>query len=273
MENKWQKYLMWIGMLCIALVQQVSAVPKPTITYLGIENGLSNNAVNCIFQDHKGFMWFGTYDGLNRYDGTGFKIFRNKFSDSNSLVNNWIFAINEDANNNVWIGTRQGLCFYNTVSDKFYSAYYTPSGGGQRKNIVSVIRDIKRDRDGNMLVATEDLGLFFFKKGAATAIQVPVIQGTRAETAFLAQKIEIDDNNNTWLFISNKGLCRFDSRSKQIKVVNETILSAGCMEADSEYLWVGADDGLYKYHIPTNTYTGHYNQTAGELTHARLTSL
>jgi len=48
----------------------------PVSTYLGIDQGLSNNSVRCIFQDHEGFMWFGTYDGLNRYDGYQFKIFR-----------------------------------------------------------------------------------------------------------------------------------------------------------------------------------------------------
>jgi len=86
-------------------------------------------------------MWFGTMMA-QRDDGTGFKIFRNKFSDSNSLVNNWIFAINEDAITKCMDSTPPGVCFLQYCSDKFYSAYYTPSGGGQRKNIVSVIRDI-----------------------------------------------------------------------------------------------------------------------------------
>src|SRR5882672_10817832 len=98
---------------CFMLACQAGANDGVTVKYLGIEQGLSNNAVTCIFQDHNGFMWFGTYDGLNKYDGSGFKIFRNKFRDSNSLVNNWIFAINEDANNNLWLGTRQGLSLYN----------------------------------------------------------------------------------------------------------------------------------------------------------------
>ena len=55
------------------------------IRYIGIEHGLSNNAVTCIYQYHNGFMWFGTYDGLNRYDGYSFKIFRNIIGDSTSL--------------------------------------------------------------------------------------------------------------------------------------------------------------------------------------------
>src|SRR5690242_4679566 len=80
----------------------------PVSTYLGIDQGLSNNSVRCIYQDHRGFIWIGTYDGLNRYDGYQFKIFRNNFKSNLSLVNNWINAINEDSKGNLWIGTRQG---------------------------------------------------------------------------------------------------------------------------------------------------------------------
>jgi len=47
----------------------IKAFDNPAVSYLGIEHGLSNNSVTCVFQDHKGFMWFGPYDGLNRYDG------------------------------------------------------------------------------------------------------------------------------------------------------------------------------------------------------------
>lgn len=59
-----------------------------SVQYLGIEHGLSNNAVTSIFQDSHGFMWFGTFDGLNRYNGNKFKIFRNQLNNSTSLSRN-----------------------------------------------------------------------------------------------------------------------------------------------------------------------------------------
>ena len=111
-----------------------------TITYLGIEQGLSNNAVRCVFQDHKGFMWFGTYDGLNRYDGNSFKVYRNNFSDSTSLVNNWVLTLNEDGQQRLWVGTRQGLNIYNAVSEKFSILRYQVGNSGKLKTIRSVIR-------------------------------------------------------------------------------------------------------------------------------------
>ncbi|HEY8920740.1 MAG TPA: two-component regulator propeller domain-containing protein, partial [Chitinophaga sp.] len=75
--------------LCAFSIQpNTFAQSIPPLTYLGIEQGLSNNAVTSIYQDYNGFMWFGTYDGLNRYDGYNFTIYRNEFNDTNSVADN-----------------------------------------------------------------------------------------------------------------------------------------------------------------------------------------
>ena len=116
--------------ICFAILFQLFtwytslASDNPVSAYLGIEQGLSNNFVRCIYQDKNGFMWFGTYDGLNRYDGYEFKIFRNSFKNNQALINNWINAISEDAKGNLWIGTRQGACVYQSISNNFSSLYY-----------------------------------------------------------------------------------------------------------------------------------------------------
>jgi hypothetical protein len=75
------KYIVVFVLLQIVFLKQLQAFSNPPITYLGINQGLSNNSVISIYQDHKGFMWFGTFDGLNRYGGYGFKIFRNRTND------------------------------------------------------------------------------------------------------------------------------------------------------------------------------------------------
>ena len=70
-----------------------------------VENGLSHNTVWYTIQDHQGFMWFGTSDGLNRFDGKNFKIFRHIPKDSTSLGNNIVRTIFEDERQNLWVGT------------------------------------------------------------------------------------------------------------------------------------------------------------------------
>lgn len=79
----------------------LSAAGFPPLGRLGIEQGLSNNSVKAIYRDHLGFLWFGTFNGLNSYDGCEFKIFRNRLNDSTSLPHNYIYAITEDLQNNL----------------------------------------------------------------------------------------------------------------------------------------------------------------------------
>ncbi|UCC76521.1 MAG: hypothetical protein JSW37_13610, partial [Anaerolineales bacterium] len=75
---------------------------------VSIEEGLSQSTVACILQDHKGYMWFGTEDGLNKYDGYSFTVYRHDPQDPNSLSNNYVRCILEDHTGALWIGTRGG---------------------------------------------------------------------------------------------------------------------------------------------------------------------
>jgi ligand-binding sensor domain-containing protein/two-component sensor histidine kinase len=86
---------------------------------IGIKEGLSNEKVNCIFQDSKGFIWIGTAFGLNRFDGISCKTWYNDEKDSNSLVNNTVLGIAEDNSGNLWIGTQEGVSRFDPVNEKF----------------------------------------------------------------------------------------------------------------------------------------------------------
>ncbi|WP_276500268.1 ligand-binding sensor domain-containing protein [Terrimonas pollutisoli] len=84
-----------------------------------VENGLSNNAVICSVQDKKGFLWFGTKDGLNRFDGYSFKVFRTEPGKKGSLGNNFVQSLFEDQNGVLWVGTEKGLYQYDAVYERF----------------------------------------------------------------------------------------------------------------------------------------------------------
>lgn len=83
-----------------------------TFRHLAVEDGLSQNTINCIYQDHYGFMWFGTQDGLNSYDGFKFTVYRSNPEDSSTLSHNWIWDVMEDDAHRLWIATWNGLSKY-----------------------------------------------------------------------------------------------------------------------------------------------------------------
>jgi ligand-binding sensor domain-containing protein/signal transduction histidine kinase/DNA-binding response OmpR family regulator len=84
-----------------------------------VSNGVSSNTITCITQDKKGFMWFGTRNGLNRFDGTIFKVFRNDADDPQSIGSNSILSLYEDSKERLWVGTYKGIYIYDAVHEKF----------------------------------------------------------------------------------------------------------------------------------------------------------
>ncbi|RYY31946.1 MAG: hybrid sensor histidine kinase/response regulator, partial [Sphingobacteriaceae bacterium] len=132
------RYLL-ILFLCFA---QVSLKAQSYyFTHYQVESGLSNNAVICSIIDKKGFMWFGTKDGLNRFDGYTFKIFRTDTADKGSIGNNFIFSLYEDNDGLLWVGTERGLYTYNYTTEKFTFLKNTSTNS---------IRGMVKDRCNNL---------------------------------------------------------------------------------------------------------------------------
>src|SRR5215469_8124175 len=107
-------FIFFIGVSATA-----DAGDNPRVKCLGIEQGLSNNAVTCMCRDGKGFMWFGTYDGLNRYDGYGFTIYRNIIGDPTSLICNNIASLAADGHDNLWVSGQKGISILDAVTGRF----------------------------------------------------------------------------------------------------------------------------------------------------------
>src|SRR5438552_401033 len=88
-------------------------------SHLDISSGLSHNNVTSIFKDDKGFMWFGTLSGLNRYDGYKFKIFKHEVNDTTSLDDDYIVSVTAGPQNKLWVETRNGFNIYDPATEKF----------------------------------------------------------------------------------------------------------------------------------------------------------
>jgi ligand-binding sensor domain-containing protein/signal transduction histidine kinase len=106
-----QRFLFFLEIFWVLPTLATLAQP-PKFWHLSVQDGLSNATVTCMLQDQQGFMWFGTDDGLNRYDGHQFKVYRKSLGDSLGLFDNLIESICEDREGNLWIATAYGLNRY-----------------------------------------------------------------------------------------------------------------------------------------------------------------
>jgi len=121
-------------------------------TSLGTRDGLVSNSVNAILKDRYGWMWFATSDGLNRFDGSNFTVYRHKTGDPTSLRANEILALHEDAAGNLWVGTSGGaLSLYDRKKDAFIN--YPLSGGGSFFLPSAVVRSVVSDYEGKIWIA------------------------------------------------------------------------------------------------------------------------
>ncbi len=149
---------------CILILLSVSvSYSQPErlqFKHLTPDNGLSSSVITSIFQDHKGFIWIGTYDGLNRYDGINFVVYKNSLTDSSSLSDD-VRTMIEDHDKNLLIGTNAGLCKYNRDKDNFLN--YMVDKSSPLRGIGCVVIKIAEDSFGNLWLATS-VGLIYFDR-------------------------------------------------------------------------------------------------------------
>lgn len=139
--------------------------------HLTIDDGLPQNMVDCMLQDSQGFLWFGTWNGLCRYDGYNFEIFDNENSAKNTFRDNFIYSMVEGPYGNIWIGTNRGLSTYLYDQDRFLvEGYKQPDGVSP----ISDVRALSLFNDSTLLVGTST-GLVIFnikdKQGALEPVR------------------------------------------------------------------------------------------------------
>ncbi len=145
------------GCVCAAVLSAAglaAAGPTRPIRFdrLSLEQGLSQSAVYRILQDRRGYIWLATEDGLNRYDGIAFKVYRHDAADSASLPASFIWDLDEDANGDLWIATSDGLATWQRTSDRITRV---PPLGGEK------LRTLRFSaREGALWIGTRESGLY-----------------------------------------------------------------------------------------------------------------
>lgn len=237
-----------------------------TFSNIDINEGLSNNSVTCLLQDSYGFMWMGTYDGLNRYDGYGFKTFRNKWQDSTSLINNHIVSLKENDAHSIWVGTLKGLSVFDYHTLTFRNAYYQPYDQRKPREINSRVREIVTGKDGSTYIATEDDGLLFLKKGQNIFRQIPL-----ASSKYNASAICLYKDGLLLLFIKSKGLYSFNPENNSLHLLTGEISDATKLlyDSTSNMVLAGTENGLLIYSFLSGQIIVPYLQFA----HSNITNL
>lgn len=246
-----------LSLLLLLVIHAVpaTAIPFPPLSFLNIEQGLSNNMVRSIYQDHNGYIWLGTFDGLNRYDGYGFKVYRNKLSDSNSLVSNFIAAITEDSLHNIWIGTRQGVSRLDPLKNNFTTVQYRIGSSQAYQPLNAVVKDIRSDSHNNLYIATEGSGMLICAQATVHAQRIPLVQAGAIITQYSVKLVRIDAMGNAWALVPKYGLARYNPRTQQLELVHTALPQASWLEWEGNKGWIASGTVMYHYDAATNTMT------------------
>ena len=232
------------------------------------KDGLSSNTIYSIYRDSYGFLWLGTEDGLNRFDGRHYNVYRYDANKENSLMANHISALCEDRKGRIWIGTNGGgLSYYDREADRIRSYNLTPDG----KWLSTAINAIDKDASGNIWIASY---------GALYILDVNDLQKRMDPTyrriveAFAGKvtgSVFRDRKNNMWVSSEN-GIFRISADLKTIKrfeVLSEKegygngIEISSIVEDDQGRIWVGSMLGL-KYLNPGDSQFNKFSAGEGK---------
>ncbi|NDP26120.1 MAG: response regulator [Flavobacterium sp.] len=230
-----------------------SQTNKYRLSYLSTVDGLSQSSVIVVNQDFIGQMWFGTRDGLNKYDGTRFTIYRNDPKDSTSISNNDILSLEQDKSRNMWVGTYNGLNCYDPVKNKFKQYFHTNSDNSLCNNTVWSIKEIK-----NEIWIGTSRGLSIYNKN--TNQFTTVFHSTHNRLSlpnnFILSILETK-NGAVWIGTAN-GLCKLISRKNGVfsfqqfnnQENGESLFVQNLKEDAVGNLWIGTKtSGLHKYDV------------------------
>ncbi|MFC5624229.1 two-component regulator propeller domain-containing protein [Algoriphagus winogradskyi] len=239
-------YLRFLAILILGVFYSNSNAQTSTtrIKYFGLEDGISQVSINDLIQDKRGFVWIATQDGLNRFDGKEFKVYKYSEIDSTTIHGNYTNKIFEDTSGKIWIGTiGNGLSYYEPDQDRFHRI--TLANSTDKNEIIS---SLLNDQDGNLWVASSISGLH------------QLSNKTDKQSAFFKNKplttLSLDKKNTLWIGSQNGEIFNIDPTNTNSFDEAPEFLVQGQVKAlypTDQQLLVGSDFGLFIYDYAKKT--------------------
>ncbi len=244
--------------LCFETYSAYSQNPDLFFQHLTVNNGMINNTVLSTFQDKMGFMWFATYGGLNKYDGTRFTGYQYKADDSLSIASNQISALLEDSYGNFWVGNvHEGLNLFDREKEIFllYACNTDDKGSLSNNNVRAIFEDSRK----NLWIGTAGGGLNLYDRATDSFVHFLNDSLTQQDIGSnYITSIAEDQNGYLWLGSSEGIITKFDVETKKAESVilfsDSDIISNlinpryNQIYIDSDNnIWFSSENGLYFY--------------------------
>jgi ligand-binding sensor domain-containing protein len=259
-------FLLWIG-------SAFAQMPPVRFEGLSVKDGLSSNNVRSILQDRHGFMWFGTYGGLNRFDGYAFKVYKYSSQDTTSIGGNHVIDLWEDPNGIIWLAiSGGGLARLDPRTDSIrrYTSDLLRPGKLHAKTVTA----IRGDRFGNMWIGTTE-GLYHFNPETEIFTPCRQISDDPGDIGSMVSAIHEDRNGVIWVGTLSGGLSRINLKKGQngispditstnyrripgdtASLISNQVTAIG--EDHSGALWIGTRAGLDRFDSRTGRCTNHF---------------
>jgi len=245
---------------------------------LSVEDGLSHNTVYSIMQDREGFIWIGTKNGLNCYDGYTFKVFDTNLNDSSSISNSWINIIYQDKKGYIWTGTEGGginrIDRRNGRIDKF-----TSQSGNRNSLCCNYVYSLCEDNDSNLWIGTlEGISVLDAgRKNFTTYVNKPSDPNSLSWNSIY--DIYVDKRQRAWIATYGGGLSMFDRSTGRFRRYRHNVNDITSISSDSiwqlkqdrnneDILWISTFSGLNMLNKSTGTIIHYSNSPGGSLNNA-----
>lgn len=232
---------------------------------IDIRNGLSNNQISSILRDDKGFMWFGTSSGLNRYDGYKFKVFKHIISDSTSISNDIISKCWEGPDNKLWVQARDHINFFDKATESFSRderSYFNKIGLPD-----AALDDIKKDKTGQYWFVHTNAGLFKYNTKTEKSIRFTHIDND--ETTLCDNNVTGFAENSQgdfWIVHGNGMMEKMDGKTNKIVYRNALLVPFFSTNSDFQ-IFIDAQNELWCYVTTVPNGLFRFDPTQNKLTH------